>query len=392
MEMQVSSVSVEAALDRIANRHWLIPKFQREFVWEVNNVIALVTSIFESRPIGMATLWTQAPTSVLELEPISVPDTNEFGFHFYAHVVNDPPQVYAVIDGKQRCTALAMAFGGFRPKNNKRKYSGRYFLSVMQTNDSLWEVKFLREKQIVDGKLTIESSCIAAGLFPLSSYAVGENFVSQWMRYVGGVDNQANYPEGKFPTETERTRRKEIIQRCFRGLMETKLATYTLPDSFTLAEICDIFEKLNTTGTRVSTVDLIHSWLYNESSRSQKPFLLRNWIDDFGEKDGAIGWSQKEKRPELIVQIVTACQVALDNPPQPRAISHRPVQISSVKSADLLATPLDHWESITANDDVLASFLAEFQELVAGGAVFVRELSLPSVSSDLCFASVASSN
>lgn len=367
MEMIVGSVSVETALDRIARRHWQIPQFQRDFVWEVNNVIALVTSIFESRPIGMATLWTQSPNSVLQLEPISVPDSNEFGFLAFSVVAENPPQVYAVIDGKQRCTALAMAFGGLKPTSNRRKYSGRYFLSVTPTNDNPWEVKFIRETFLQEKGLTVEANCFAAGLFPLSSYIKGENFVSQWMRYVGAVDNQSNYPTGKFPSDSERTRRREIIQKCFRGLVETKLATYTLPDHFTLAEICDIFEKLNTTGTRVSTVDLIHSWLYNESTQAGKPFLLREWIDEFGEKDGAIGWSQRNNRPELIVQIVTACQVALESPPAPRPITSKTAQITSVKSADLLATPIDHWNTIAASDEQLARFLGDFQDLVAGG-------------------------
>ena len=43
-------------------------------------------------------------------------------------------------------------------------------------------------------------------------------------------------------------------------------------------------------------------------------------------------------------------------------------QISSLKAADLLATPASHWRLIMANDDLLASFLGDFQKVVAGGA------------------------
>jgi hypothetical protein len=44
-----------------------------------------------------------------------------------------------------------------------------------------------------------------------------------------------------------------------------------------------------------------------------------------------------------------------------------PTQISSVKSADLLATPTAHWQSVVANTGLLAEFLGDFQRQVADG-------------------------
>ena len=77
--------------------------------------------------------------------------------------------------------------------------------------------------------------------------------------------------------------------RSFEGLMATKLAVNIVPSSYSLSEICEIFEVLNTTGTKVSTVDLIHSWLFSETSRDKSPILLRDWIDRLGEQAGAVG-------------------------------------------------------------------------------------------------------
>src|SRR5687767_5696785 len=108
MDLQVSALSIEAVLSNLMDKNWLVPQFQREFVWEVNDVIALATSILEGRPIGMATLWTQTPDSVLDLEPISIPDSP--GIKYYSKSTTEPLQVQAIIDGKQRCTAIAMAF------------------------------------------------------------------------------------------------------------------------------------------------------------------------------------------------------------------------------------------------------------------------------------------
>ena len=136
-----------------------------------------------------------------------------------------------------------------------------------------------------------------------------------------------------------------------------------------MADICDIFEKLNTTGTKVSTVDLIHSWLYAETARDAAgPIRLREWIDDFGQKDGAIGWSDSNDRPELPVQLSTACHVALEEKAEPRRVGRGLVtQISSVKAGDLLATPTAHWKLMMANDALLAEYLKDFQRIVASG-------------------------
>src|SRR5690606_31383290 len=98
---------------------------------------------------------------------------------------------------------------------------------------------------------------------------------------------------------------------------------------------------LNTTGTKVSTVDLIHSWLYTDTSReARQPLSLRDWIDELGQLQGAIGWASRDDRPELIAQIVTASYIALTEKAAPRKVGRKqPTALTSVKAGDLLATP-----------------------------------------------------
>jgi uncharacterized protein with ParB-like and HNH nuclease domain len=57
--LMVTDITVPGLLERLRKREWLVPAFQRDFVWSTADVVALVVSIFESRPIGMATLWEQ---------------------------------------------------------------------------------------------------------------------------------------------------------------------------------------------------------------------------------------------------------------------------------------------------------------------------------------------
>jgi hypothetical protein len=370
--LNVSDITVPALLEKLRRREWLVPMFQRDFVWSVTDVIELVISIISSRPIGMATLWEQPDKPELELSPIFIldylPEQKHPQPRYFAEVNSNPSKVYAILDGRQRCTAAAMAFGGLRALDGRFKYAGRYFLDV-KTTDETERVVFVKEAEVRKKRFDTDASCVCEGLFPLASNQGGEQILAQWMRYLQSIRDPTYYAGGALPAPDELDRRDGVLKRAFEGIVETKLAVYVVPDNYHLPEICEIFETLNTTGTKVSTVDLIHSWLYSDTINDPGgPIQLRDWISEFGQKDGAIGWASANDRPELIAQIVTACYVALRDKPVPRVVSgSRPSPVSTIKAADLLATPTLHWKNIIHNDEFLAEFIGDFQNLVAGG-------------------------
>jgi hypothetical protein len=370
-DLGVTSITIEELLDRLKGREWKIPQFQREFVWSVGDVIELIQSILSARPIGMATIWEQPDFTTLELGPLSLLDrdnTNTEISRYFSVTAEDPRKIYAVLDGLQRCTAIALAFGGFRTQHGDYRTSGRFYLNVAAI-DPLEQILFIKEKDVIEKNYDKDATCISQGLFPLSSNMPGEKFLGQWLRYFQSIRDSSYYVKGQLPHPEELDRRNLILNKAFEGIIHTKLAVYIVPDSYTLSDICDIFQKLNTTGTKVSTVDLIHSWIYADTAKDVKgPIRLREWIDDLGQKDGAIGWSDSIERPELPVQIATAIHVALETKIPPRKVGRGSVsQIISVKSGDLLATPTDHWKLIIDNDGLLADYLKDFQRVVVSG-------------------------
>src|SRR5262249_8044768 len=174
------------------------------------------------------------------------------------------------------------------------------FLDVT-TSDDAKRVRFEKEIDVERKHYTIDARCISDGLFPLTSNIAGEDPLAQWMRYLQAIRDPAIYHNGVLPDSEELERRDRILKKAFQGIVNTKLAVYIVPDSYHLAQICEIFEKLNTTGTPVSPVDLIHSWLYADTMTDAEGAIdLRQWIDDLGQKDGATGWSSSDDRPELI--------------------------------------------------------------------------------------------
>jgi len=371
-ELKVSETTVPGVLESLKRGEWLVPRFQREFVWTTEQVSALVQSVLDARPIGMVTLWEQPPEGQLELERVSIADRDPNpGARQVRYFGPAPAAVkrHAVLDGRQRCTAIAMAFGGFRALHGLFRYSGRYFLDVKEV-DARKRVKYFKETDVEREGLSTDSAAFARGLFPLASSNDNEAVLAQWMRYLQAIQNPENYPGHALPDATELAKRNRVLQDAFEGIVKTKMAVYTVPDKYSLSDICEIFETLNTTGTKVSTVDLIHSWLYSDTAGDpQGPILLRDWIADLGERDGAVGWADGKDRPELLAQIVTATYIALsaNSRPKQRLIRGSSQGASSLKAGDLLSTPTEHWRAVQANSETLAAYLGDAQRAVAGG-------------------------
>src|SRR3989344_2227031 len=94
--LKPETIRVSDLLKSVAEAEFVLPRFQREFVWAKNQVIELLNSIYEQIPIGIFLLW----------------DSDQLGeaFRFIGDVT---PQKAAprrhpkyVLDGQQRLTSL----------------------------------------------------------------------------------------------------------------------------------------------------------------------------------------------------------------------------------------------------------------------------------------------
>ncbi|MCA0058041.1 DUF262 domain-containing protein [Mesorhizobium sp. B261B1A] len=380
-QLQVMDINIPGVLIKLRTKEWLIPQFQREFVWNNAQVIALANSVIDARPVGMVTLWEQSADAPLPLEPISIadwdPKENATGQKTYADDCSVPGRYYAILDGRQRSTALALTFGGLRASSAIYRHAGGYFLDVTATEDSE-RVKFVPQKEMVKRNLHTHAGAIGNGYFPLGTDDPNA-MMGQWMVYLQDINKAEYYPGGALPHDEELKRRNAALSKAFSGIFNTKMAVYIVPPTYDLAQICEIFDTLNTTGTKVSTIDLIHSGLFNDTvGDAGGALLLRDEIDAIGELDGAVGWSSSTGRPELIAQFVAAIHVALDAKPEPKRIGGaKDTRITSVKSSDLLAIPSAFWRKVIENNLTFASFIGGFQNTIAGGRFTMAQCPYP---------------
>lgn len=380
--IEVKSIDIPTLLTNLHSGEWLTPEFQRDFVWTPAQIVSLVNSILDAKPIGMATIWQQEEESELPLEHISIndrdPESTKSGPRFFGENEKRPGRYFAILDGKQRSTSIAMVFGGLKARSGTYKHSGAYFLNA-DFDDLQDRVQYLSKSEIERRQLTTLPAYVQQALFPLA-ISGGFNKLSQhFFKMISAVDVRDNYTE-EMPQQETIDKRQEALQSAHDGINQSLLAVYIVPKTETLGDICDIFEVLNTTGTKVTTVDLIHASIYAETSQTKAPILLREEIDLLSELDGMQEWSTSSYRPELIAQNVAASQIALDRKHDPRSVTGRKLtKISSIKSSDLLAISSASWRDFFKQKEFVASCFLDFQIAVAGGRFGIKQCPYPAM-------------
>ncbi len=387
--IKIEAISVGELLLNLFENRYLVPEFQRDFVWNESQIIGLLNSILEAKPIGMITVWEQEFESDLPLENIKVEDRDNsklinFNKFFSENPVKEnrsalPASYSVILDGKQRSTAIAMAFGGLSPDHGSRKFSGRYFIDVKE-EDKSQRLIFLKNTDIRKRKLDNIANYVRQGLFPIKLDDFGSRMHETWMKFSNNIDRKEYYGSEDI-TDDEIKKREARINESFSGLLYTKLAVYKVPKETTLPEICEIFETLNTTGTTVSTLDLIHSFVYSDTfiaNNDTKAIKVRDNIESLSENFGVKTWL--DDRPVLAPQILACIQIALDKHEKPRKFGvSDTLKIDSIKSKDLLSLSSKMWETFFENCDLLIKFFSDFQKTVASGNFSLKQCPYPGI-------------
>lgn len=385
----VSNVTISQLLQKLHRLEWQIPNFQRDFVWELRACAEFASSVLSGRPIGMVTVWYLEEGQELALEPLQL-QLGQSTIRF-AGTESAPVRKAAVLDGRQRSQAAAMVFGGLLSHDARSRFGQLFFLQTVsnevdgEVDEGRPKVVFVSLKRARTRGLDSLEGAISQGYFPLDAFrpevlsaSANPTTLEHHELCRDKARDPATYGEAGRPPDAELNRRLRIFRDAMGNLGESKLAVYEVPARFNLGEICEIFETLNTSGTRVSTVDLIHSWMAGETTnRAAGSILLRSWIDELGSYPAASGWSVRKDRPELLVQMVAGTYLALAEKhtggekkrPAPRRIGAAPYG-DTIKARDLLAIPTEHWSNLVESTGQFAAMIADMQQAVAGEGRF----------------------
>lgn len=213
---QPSVDRVDELARRIVSGDILLPKFQRSFVWERDQILALLDSVARGYPIGSVLLWQ----SRQELR-----SENRIGDLEIKLPKPDYPVNY-LLDGQQRLSTIC----------------GAMFWAGDDAN-SRWNLAYdLRAREFLHLFSMDDPPLHQIRLTKLSD-------PTAYFKHVAALDAL------QMPDKAEL---KVHAEQLFNRFKDYKIATVTLGD-MSIADVAPIFERINSTGTPLTIVDLMRA-------------------------------------------------------------------------------------------------------------------------------------
>lgn len=229
----------------------VLPQFQRNFVWSRDDITELLKSIFQGYFIGSLLL--------LNTDNESIP----FAIRAIEGVKLSPEDLHPnlmILDGQQRLTALNYAFTGPDIPLRWTKYPYRFFLELEKVTQGDWEAAISSYRLAECHELSDPLYQFTHKVFPLTE-------IYRWDDWINQYDQWLAKQNSEFFLHDHLPHIRLIWYDLINGVRYYQVPTITLPkmkpdDPKALAEVCTIFEKINTTGVKLSVYDLLTARLY----------------------------------------------------------------------------------------------------------------------------------
>lgn len=235
---QPTSENLSNIITNLKNGKYLIPDFQRDYDWNANDINELLISIFSDYYIGNLLLWETGDANV------SVLDCK----HIQGFADNEIKTSTIVLDGQQRLTSLYYAF--FNPKFNLkgRKSHVEFFINIKEfLEDNFTEAFFYEWKQNKLKQYNNIEYLVENDIYPLSDFSNVMTYSNEWFKLYLKVQGEA--------------KADEFRERLVNTLTNYKIPIIILKREIEISRVCDIFEKINSKGIKLSTFDLLNAIL-----------------------------------------------------------------------------------------------------------------------------------
>ncbi len=257
-------------LDELRNKNYQIPTFQRDVVWEKENVKKLWDSIYKFYPIGSILIWKT---------DLKLQNHRQIG----GHEITDPDFIRTeyqyILDGQQRTTSLLTSLHGGYIENNPgfdpTVYVDLTVRSSGETDDESYKNRFLFWNEIDDrnGELLAnigKKKRYDEGLV-VKLIDVKNNFGKIEERLVDTPGGE--YQPYRHPVREELRRIKEVLDNYRISFVEVK--------GIQVTEVCQIFERINQAGKPLNIFDIVVAKTFRPKTDYNEGFYLRDLLDDF---------------------------------------------------------------------------------------------------------------
>lgn len=258
---------IHTFLDDLKNYKFQIPTFQREIVWDENNVKELWDSIYKFYPLGSILIWKTN---------IKLQNHRYVGGHKITDENLRIPEYQYILDGQQRTTALLTSLMGGKIEG-KEDFDPTLYIDLTISDENTideenYKKRFLFWDEIDDrgGKFranTGKKKKFDEGLI-VKLIDVYKDFSKIEKKL-----NDTGYSEWDHPIREQLRRIKTVLDNYRIAFIELR--------EIQIPQVCQIFERINQAGRPLNIFDIVVAKTFKESTTTKKGFYLRELIDDF---------------------------------------------------------------------------------------------------------------
>ena len=256
-------------LDELRNRNYQIPTFQRDVVWEKENVKKLWDSIYKFYPLGSILVWKT---------DLKLHNHRSIG----GHEIDDPDferaEYQYLLDGQQRTTSLLTSLYGGKI-DGKEGFDPSLYIDLTiqntdETDDENYKHRFLYWDEIDDNnganrRNAGRNARYKDGLIvKLKDIKHNFNDIQSNLHQHPDINGDFNHI---FWQELRRI--QQVLENYRISFIELK--------GIQVSEVCQIFERINQAGKPLDIFDIVVAKTYKPKSDSYPGFYLREIVDDF---------------------------------------------------------------------------------------------------------------
>lgn len=236
-----SSPRIASLLSDVAKGNVKIPVFQREYVWLDDQIMSLLDSIYQGFPVGSLLLWSTKERLMHE--------RNVGGFHLPVTPEDYPVQY--VLDGQQRLTTLYGVFNSDAPTADT-ELAARFDVCFLPDTEEFVHSSAVGAQPAINLRVILDTTKLLPEL---------PRFSAEQQKKIATLTER--FKDYEFPVVTIKDRSNQ--------------------------EVCRVFQRINSSGTTLSTLELLSAWTWSEE------FNLRSEIQDLLDRLSAKGYEQLDK-------------------------------------------------------------------------------------------------
>jgi len=262
-------------LDELKSLTYQIPTFQRDVVWEKENVKKLWDSIYKFYPLGSILVWKTE---------IKLQNHRSIGGHQIADDHSYSSEFQYLLDGQQRTTSLLTSlYGG--AIQGKEGFDPALYIDLTaesedETDDETYKKRFLYWDEIDDKNGNFKRNIgrkkkFDSGLI-VKLVDIKEQFETVQEKIVNHPEVNQQYNHLYW---VELRRVKQVLDNYRLSFIELK--------GIKVTEVCQIFERINQAGKPLDIFDIVVAKTFRPAENGVDGFYLRELFDKFRETNNS---------------------------------------------------------------------------------------------------------